>query len=96
MPFFSKGNSIYLKKNSDFRIALRFFLKIIYYIIGIRDYGFVPLDPLKVPKMDIGQDTGPVTLKLELIDTTHTGMGTLKFNTAKYVSNIYQKLKRNQ
>lgn len=51
--------------------------------VGIKDYGFTPLDPLKVPRMDIGQEIGPVTLKLELIDTTHTGITSLRFHKAQ-------------
>lgn len=50
---------------------------------GIRDFGFPPVDPLKIPFLALSQNDGPVGLKLNISDTTHEGTRMAKIVAAK-------------
>ncbi|KAK6640355.1 hypothetical protein RUM44_012048 [Polyplax serrata] len=49
---------------------------------GIKDLNFPPLDPLRIPEMKVDQSNAPISIRLKLLDTIHTGLGTMKFHAA--------------
>lgn len=44
---------------------------------GIREYGLVSWDPLFIPRMEIGENNGPINLKLIYINATQTGLANM-------------------
>lgn len=42
-------------------------------VVGVRDLHLIPLDPLQVPSLDFGQDTGPVSLTWKFNNATIKG-----------------------
>lgn len=52
-----------------------------FYGAGIKEYGMVPFDPLFIPRMEIGEQTGPVNLKITYLDATQIGMSKMMIDS---------------
>ena len=53
---------------------------------GIPEIGIPALDPAKVSKLELARD-GPLTMTLVFSNSTHFGLGDLKVESARWVSN---------